>query len=651
MNQTLQNKEIQSIYSDACENSEEIEQIYLHSKIIHNQQVEENEINQDNSHMKLYSKDKTNKKENIGIINVKENVSASEYKSCYEEKIKENDNELNNNLNINLESKILDNLSNIRHVDLSTINSNNISNTDNFFEENTDLGLNKIIEINFDIKRKDSKGSEYEKLHKNKKNIKKNSISFNENFRHENSLSNDSKNKLNNPFNKTFSSLFTNNKYFLESNRNHINSNNNIKPEKDIFINRIKFEGIKNDEIDIDYFNLKFKTMKVKTKNINNQNSKHIKTLFELQEIIGDDSGVTTIKINEEGKYLAIGFKSGSIKIYEIMNYTHDKYKCIYDKNTLKEYLYFINENSFKTLTSHSTEIIDLFWLLLLSNNFLLSSSLNFVILWDFHPDNINIVKKYKLSNEISCLSINMNIQNMFATGCKDKSLRIFSIHQMYFDKNYKNNNTTEINKNENEIKEINLQDEIVSINFLQEGDKIAIGTNKGKILVYKITPEIAFDYKFECKNKIGKDITNINFFSASFCIISSLDSRIRFVNIKNGEIIHKYKGHKNEKSNIKIYVDTCNDYIINGSENGYCYIWNIYNKENKKIKNYSYEYFKPFENKDMINTVQIISEKCLVNYYQKILKITNKIMLESIIICGNCKGNIKVLLNINESY
>ena len=133
MNQTLQNKEIQSIYSDACENSEEIEQIYLHSKIIHNQQVEESEINQDNSHMKLYSKDKTNKKENIGIINVKENVSASEYKSCYEEKIKENDNELNNNLNINLESKILDNLSNIRHVDLSTINSNNISNTDNFF--------------------------------------------------------------------------------------------------------------------------------------------------------------------------------------------------------------------------------------------------------------------------------------------------------------------------------------------------------------------------------------------------------------------------------------------------------------------------------------------------------------------------------------
>ena len=651
MNQTLQNKEIQSIYSDACENSEEIEQIYLHSKIIHNQQVEEKEIEQDNSHMKLYSKDYINKKENIGIINVKENVSSSEYKSCYEEKIKENDNELNNNLNINLESKILENLSNIRHVDLSTINSNNISNTDNFFEENTELGLNKIIEINFEIKRKDSKGSEYEKLHNNKKNRKKNSISFNENYKHENSLSNDSKNKLNNPFNKTFSSLFTNNKYFLESNRNHINSNNNIKSEQDILINKIKFEGIQKDEIDIDYFNLKFKTMNVKTKNINNQNNKHIKTLFELQEIIGDESAVTTIKINEEGKYLAIGFKSGSIKIYEIMNYTYDKYKCIYDKNTLKEYLYFINENSFKTLTSHSTEIIDIFWLLLLSNNFLLSSSLNFVILWDFHPDNINIVKKYKLSNEISCLSINTNIQTMFATGCKDKSLRIFSIHQMYFDKKYKSNNTMEINKNKNEIKEINLQDEIVSINFLQEGDKIAIGTNKGKILVYKITPKIAFDYKFDCKNKIGKDITNINFFSASYCVISSLDSRIRFVNIKNGEIIHKYKGHKNEKSNIKIYVDTCNDYIINGSENGYCYIWNIYNKENKKIKNYSYEYFKPFENKDMINTVQIISEKCLVNYYQKILKITNKIMLDSIIICGKCKGKIKVFLNINESY
>ena len=649
MNEVIQSRELQSksIYSDACENSEEIEQIYLHSKITKKQKKEKDDIIQDNSSMKLYTKNSLNEKRDIGILNNnKEKYSVSEYKSCYEEKIKENDDSLNNNLNINKQNKILENLNDIKHVDLSTINSNNISNTDNFLEENTDLGLNKIIEINFNIKRKDSKDSEYTKLKKNKKT--KNSISFYDNLRHEESFSNESKNKINNPFyNKTFSSLFTNNKYFLESNRNHI-SKNIIKPEQELCINKIKFEGIQNDKIDKDYFYLKFKTLEIKNKNINNPNNKHIKTLFELQEIIGDYSAVTTLKINEEGKYLAAGFKSGIIKIYEIMNYTYDKYKLIYDKNNLKEYLYFLNDTSFKTLTSHSSEIIDIFWLLS-SKNFLLSSSLNLIILWDFNPDNINILKKYRQSNDISCLSINTIMQNMFATGSKDKILTIFSIPQIYYDKNFKSDNL-ELN-NENVIKEINLQEEIISINFLQEGDKIAIGTNKGKILVYKIIPEIVFDYKFDCKNRIGKPITNITFFSSSSCIISSLDSRIRFVNISNGEIIHKYKGHKNEKYNIKTYVDTCNDYIINGSENGKCYIWNVFNKENEKIKNYSYEYFKPFENHDVINLTQIVSEKCYVNYYQKILKITNKIMLDSIIICADCKGKIKILLNINESY
>ena len=110
------------------------------------------------------------------------------------------------------------------------------------------------------------------------------------------------------------------------------------------------------------------------------------------------------MKIDKEGKYFSIGFKSGKIKIYEIMNYLYEKFRLIYDKNNLKKYLNFIDETPIKSLF-HSNEIIDLFWLLS-SYNYLLSSSLNLVILWEFHPekDSINIKNSYRHLSMISCL-------------------------------------------------------------------------------------------------------------------------------------------------------------------------------------------------------------------------------------------------------
>ena len=668
MSQILSNKELQSksIYSDVCQNSAELEQIYKNSSQNKNRKIQTTNIIHDtkkcdNSHMKLYSKDSINEK-----------LSLSEYKSCDEIKIENAS--INNNIHIDNEIKILENFEKIKPFDLSTINSNNNINN-NFLEDNTDLDLNKIFEINFDSNSNNSntklselKNIEYEKKEKNKKNKKVTLINTNTTYENKKYSDINSKNIKYKQFNKinnrTFSSYSIYNKNYFESNKikknnsdnsdnTYKNDNTNNKSEKDISINKIKFEGIDKDEIDKEYFHSKFKTIPIKVKNINNDKNKHLKTLFEIQDFIADTSAITVIKIDEEGKYLAAGFTSGIIKIYEIINYNYEKYKLIYDKNDLKEYLYFINETPFKILSGHSNEIIDLFWLYS-SNNILLSSSLNVVIIWNYNQKNNNYTtKKYLHTEIILCLSINEIIQNMFATGCADNFIRIWKINNSVLKSNLLNNNNKYLTNNNNKdiYKDFYIHDEICCLNFVEDGNKIAIGINKGIILIYLIFPDIKFAYKFDCKNRFGKPITNINNFSLSTCIISSLDSRIRFVNIKNGKIIHKYKGHKNDKNNIKINVDLCNDIIISGSENGYCYLWNVFNKENGQIKNYSYEYFKPFPSNDIINVSQIISEKCYVNYFQKILKITNKIILDSIIIIGNDKGRIKIMLNINELF
>ena len=693
MSKIYSNKENQSssIYSDVCQNEEELEQVLRHSKKLKKQNRnihKDKDIKRlDSSHINLHSKDYINDKNDIKI-NLKEDKSKNEkyslsldYKSCYEEKIYENK---NGNLNIDREIKTLENVENVNnfeHFDLSTINSNSNSNNNNFLEENTDFEINKIFEINFN--KNNSKNAEFEYKKKSKKmneqNMKiSNSVySFYNNINNDDLSSNNSNNKLTTFNNKTFTSLFTSNKYFFESNqKNNVNNNcsfnrnimkeskdlnaNNLS-EKEMPINKIKFEGINKDDIDIEFLSSKLKKIPIKSKKMKNENYKYLKSLYELQDFMADGSGINVIKIDDEGKYLAVGFKNGIIKIYEIMNYSYQNYKLIYDKNNLKEYFHFINEIPFKTLIGHTNEIINLFWLFS-SNIYLISSSLDVVILWNISPlyNNGNcIIKKYYHTYLISCMSINTVYKNMFATGCADKFVHLWSINKnllelssSYYNNNILNNNILRKTKsNECELKEFYVNEEIISINFLQEGDKIAIGTNNGKVLIYSIIPEINFEYNFNCKNRFGKHVTNINFFSSSTCLISSLDSRIRYVNIKNGSIIHKYKGHKNEKRNVKIGLDLCNDVIISGSENGYCYLWNIFGEDNNIIKNYSYEYYKPFSSKDIINESLIISEKCYANYFQKILKITNKIMIDSIIINGNDKGRIKIMLNINDLY
>ena len=643
MSQYSPSKDIQSKskseYSDACQNEAELNQI-LHRPQRQKMRVKNRSKNNDNSFMKVNSKDKINVKY-LEELNDKKIHSSSEYRSFHEEKTSNkneaNANELDKNLNID---------ENMKQFEISSINSNS---NKNFMEENTDTELNKIFGItNSDKNSQKARRSKEIKNYSLYNNIKEEN-SFH-NFKTMNITSEIKFNKLNNP--NVLNSLLYNNNYnqnlknnlttTQNQNQNKVNPLNNQKIIKPI-IDTIKFEGFEKDDLDKNYFDNKLTNIITKSKNIKSDKNKHIKTLYELQNFEADNSAITSININEEGNFIGIGFKSGKIKIYEIMNYLYQKYKSNYCIKNLHEYLNFINETPYKTLSGHPNEILDLIWLQ--SNNknkFLLSASLDLVILWNINRPNNFITRKYFHRQTISCIALNQVHKNIFGTGCTDNIIRLWPISRtlLGLPKLEKNNG-------ENVSKQFYVQEDITTFNFFKDGNKAAVGTVKGKIFVFLIFPKINFEYKFECKNTFGKPIININFYSNNLCAISSLDSRIRLVNIEDGKIIHKYKGHKIEQNKIKMNIDSCNDIIITGSENGYCYLYNIFNKENDKIKNYNFEYFKIASSNDVINVVQTVSEKCYVNYFKKILSLTNKIILDSIIIIGNDKGEIKILINI----
>ena len=478
-------------------------------------------------------------------------------------------------------------------------------------------------------------------------------------------------------------------------------------------IDNIKFNNIKIDEINLSYLKKYLRRINVES-NIKIPKNKFFKTLMELQNFYIDDTAVWVIKINLDGKYLACGCKSGRIKIYEIMGYNYMKFRTNYNKSNVIDYLNFISESPYKTLESHKSDIIDLCWSPFYSNLLLSASFDHSVNLWDINQEgNKCLIKNYDHSDIVTCICFNPVIKNVFISGCLDTFVYLWkfdyynndifnSLEEKNNDNNKENSNLnikSEINifsslnkkksnkknkninsdlneadktnnnntfedlnktnlffdsKNKESLDYFNIEHKITALTYFPDGSKIAVGTEKGRIYVYNTYPKINYNNNFFVSQKTlgffhdGKKVTCIQFIDKIFAIISTSDSYIRLVNMVEGKIIYQYKGYVNKTSMTRAYTDLIDDVIIVGGEDGNCCLWNLYNKEQSgKIKNY--EFFKPFA-KELIECNLIAPEESYVNYIQKILKITNKITITSIIINGTSKGRLEILLNIDES-
>ena len=499
------------------------------------------------------------------------------------------------------------------------------------------------------------------------------------------------------------------NESFLSNGLNNFDPDDPESPP----INNIVFENIRIDELNTNYLKKSLRRINVDSKN-NNPKHNYIKTLIELQNFYIDDSSVWVIKISHDGKYLAGGCKSGKIKIYEVIGYNYSKFKTHYNKKNIMEYLNFINETPYKTFEKHKSDVIDLSWSPFFPNLLLSASLDHFVYLWDISKEGNNcLLNEYSHGDIVTSVNFNPTLNNEFISGCLDTFVYIWKFKYLndineslennlnlssenninkidisdntiitndrtnkkksshkkklnIFNDNKSNNNSfNDINKtneylnlSKKDKKEsdyyFNLEHKVTALSFFPDGSKIGIGTEKGRIYVYNTSH---FNYNnnfFVSQKKLGffhdgKKVTNIQFIDKIHAIISTSDSFIRLVDMSAGKILYQYEGYMNKYSMIRGYTDLSDDVIIVGGEDGNCYIWNLFDKEGNKDVNKKYEFFKPFA-KELIECTLIAHEKCYVNYMQKILKLTNKILILSIIVNGTSKGRLEILLNIDES-
>ena len=685
-----------SIYSDACENSFQVEQQYI--KIHKSDNINNNEIKSLNENNFV----NVNKSEELKLLNkifenndLDNNIFSNE---CLTQ------NNLNNK-NKDTKEKMINNINNRyiinKNINCNNINKINLSNVNiiinNDKEKNENInnkGLDNILEISKKIKNISSKSikslntinnnntkrenkSLYEIDNKNensgKENLEKEKLDkdLNININIDNSKSimqnNIKKNNLNfssmsnidlNALND-FQNLTIITKKKKKGANNSLSKSIVVAPNKSLSFSsnensfyKLKFEDISYNQIDLNYLkHLRIIPIKYKRKG-----KKYLKILLELQHFYVDNSTIRVLKISEDGKYLSVGLQNGKIKLYEIIGFDYTKFLVSYNKKNIMEYLNFIKEKAYKSLEGHKEDVIDLSWSPFYYHLLLSSSVDGYVILWNINlEEQKSKIECFNHERIVTSVSFSPTEKNIFITGCLDKIIRIWDINSLLEENESKSN----INQNNYDIYEkynkdyFNIEEKITSINYFPTGDGIAIGTHNGKLIIYELKGDKYF-YKasYSCKNRIGKNsfgkkITSIEFVNKNYGIISSCDSRIRLLSMNDGKIIYKYKGYLNENSMIKSCIDYNYDIIITGSEDGFVYVWNIYNQDNIKT-NTNYEYFKPYS-QEKIQCSLIVPEKIYCNYMKKIFKITNKLMILSIIINATDKGRLEILLNIDD--
>lgn len=57
-------------------------------------------------------------------------------------------------------------------------------------------------------------------------------------------------------------------------------------------------------------------------------------------------------------------------------------------------------------------------------------------------------------------------------------------------------------------------------------------------------------------------------------CMVTTNDSRIRFVNIFEGKVVMKVKGNKNNLYDLRASISPNLNHVICGSEDGDVYLW-----------------------------------------------------------------------------
>ncbi|KAI8064398.1 WD40-repeat-containing domain protein [Gongronella butleri] len=259
---------------------------------------------------------------------------------------------------------------------------------------------------------------------------------------------------------------------------------------------------------------------------------------------------VWAVKFSKDGRYLAAAGQNCVVRVWQVLaDAGHADTVRIFDDKPIQEY------------KGHAADILDLSWS---KNNFLLSSSMDKTVrLW--HVSKAECLCVFVHLDFVTSVKFHPKDDRFFLSGSLDGKVRLWSI----------------MDKKVAYWNEVPNENMITAIGFTLDGRTACVGSYSGQVYFYE-TQGLKYNTQINVKKrgaKKGKKITGIEPMpnmppGEEKLLISSNDSRIRMINMKDKSLIYKYKGLMNTTMQIKASFSDDGKYIISGSEDCNAYVW-----------------------------------------------------------------------------
>lgn len=314
-----------------------------------------------------------------------------------------------------------------------------------------------------------------------------------------------------------------------------------------------------------------------------------------------DYNEVYVMEFSRDGKYLAVAGRNSIIKIWKVISSPLSRLEQNNEEANYNDKSKKTNKNLYRgapvfhqapvrVFKGHTHSVLSLDWS---KNNFLISGSMDRLVkLW--HVDRLDCLETFQNDDFVTTVKFHPTDDRFFLSGSLDNQVRLWSI----------------LEKNIAYNKDLGDDILITAASFTPDGQHCIVGGFNGSLFALEINglhvinrfevKEKSFVHSFHNKN--GNKITGIKIFESreysrlkivdddplakwNF-LITTNDSKIRLVNSDLKKLVTRFKGLTNNSSSIVADMTDDFHYIVSGSEDHWCYIWENNNSIiNNKLK------------------------------------------------------------------